>query len=115
MVTMNEEDEKMEFPKIVEISVTQSDIDAGERRCTSNCPIALAAIRAFKLDDARDYIVSVGIEYILILGNLPWAATSVRYLIPDMAQRFIAAFDDAPGHIPHPIEPFQFFVMRDNG
>ncbi len=65
------------------IHVTQNDIDEGTRGSCINCPIAIAACRAFKSP------VDVNAVNILRYNNKSMSF----YSLPEEAQKFISAFD----------------------
>jgi hypothetical protein len=76
----------------VTISVTQDDIDNGERQRCATCPVALAIRRV--LPGAP--MVSVGGWSVLL-------STELEVLLPGVAEEFIAAFDRYA-----PVAPFEF-------
>jgi len=80
------------------ITVTQADIDGGRAKDCSECPIALAAKRAYPDSD-----VIVGIAAIIVTDH---DRGSRVYDLPEAASLFICHFDD---HLP--VEPFTFTAI----
>lgn len=81
------------------ITVLPIDIIAGEKCSSSNCPVALAVNRVL----APDYCASIGLPSWNI--NNPVDGTSWRGepKLPQIAQAFIAAFDDEKAERPAPV------------
>lgn len=81
----------------MKFSVTQQDIDKGEKFSALNDPIALAMTRKLELEPGD---VVVGMHYVCID---PWLTT---VSLPVRAQRFIREFEDGD-----PVEPFEFEIQ----
>jgi hypothetical protein len=82
------------FPVELTITVTQEDIDLGQKCETMHCPIARAAERAFGHPVA---IGLVGIYDPLVVGK-------VLCEIPDWVALWIEEFDSGPREMAPPIE-----------
>lgn len=78
----------------MKIEVTQADIDQGETCSTSDCPVALAIIRAV----GKELYISVKNERVYISPKF--------YPLPQEVQDFIGSFDGGPGCLP--CRPFSF-------
>lgn len=74
------------------IEVTQADIDKGEASNCSECPVALAARRAFL---SRN----VSVNQVILCTNQD------IYSLPKSARQFILDFDDGK-----PVKPFSFQI-----
>jgi len=75
------------------IRVTRKDIENGQRRAASYCPIALAAKRVTRCPGSE---IIVGTD-IRTAGH--------TYKTPKAACKFITAFDSG-----EPVEPFEFYI-----
>lgn len=84
----------------MKISVTQDDIDKGQRGSACSCPIALATRRAFPW---LAISVSPGFGHgWLFIGNK-------TYRLPGDALTFILEFDSRSV----PVAPFEFFIGEE--
>lgn len=75
----------------MKITITQDDIDKGDRKSCYNCPIALGANRAF------------GDKYSARVENTTILIGEFRRSLPEAARRFVKLFD-AGDHV----DPFEF-------
>lgn len=79
----------------MEISVTKEDIKKGNQGHCRDCPIALAASRAFGVD------VLVRSRYVAV-DAVPGGRNAI-YSLPENARNFINNFDNG-----RPVRPFRF-------
>ncbi len=78
---------------IIKLSVTQQDIDEGEKASCTKCPVALALQRALgRQDDAA--MVGMGMVNLFIDGN--------SHKVPDAVRDFVRSFDSGDK-----VEPFE--------
>ncbi len=91
----------MKIKKVI-VNVTARDISKGKKRDCSSCPIARALRRrpGFKFAD-------VGKHRAVILRRSGGGYGSVAEL-PQIARRFIEAFDGDPGHDSRDCRPIKF-------
>lgn len=93
--------------KIIEVNVTQEDIDRGVRYNCTYCPIAKAMYRlvAFDLTSNDNYLT---IDNCVRLIEARGYGSLSKYIIklPTIAHRFIAAFD-----LGYACEPFKFGLI----
>ena len=85
---------------LLNVDVTQADIDGGVRNSCTQCPIATAARRATGVPRLNFvYVYRTGID----IWNGP--RRSHQFILPSIALGFMARFDRGK-----PVEPFSFQV-----
>ena len=88
------------------IDVTQEDIERGQRRVASACPIALATARTLWPDGKGDRFVRVGVGFISMYSSPSEIHRPLGVAkIPQEARDFIDRFDADKD-----VEPFGFDV-----
>ena len=100
-----------------EIEILQTDINAGSPGDCSECPIALASVRAYGLYQPRGDVAEVmvdsdgkggGMEGLLVLDYWHWddrRSRKVRKKLPKNALEFIRSFDEDGKAAPFSFRP----------
>jgi hypothetical protein len=86
----------MAAPTSMKISITQSDIDMGERHHSRFCPVSLAASRAFRRD--------IRVSWTRAWGN-PHIEPAICFALPEKVKDFVLSFDRGDQ-----VEPFEFDI-----
>jgi hypothetical protein len=75
------------------VKVTKEIIAKAEQHSAVNCPVALAIQEALG-------------NFAVLVGPFEWFYNDKSYVLPEIAQKFIHAFDNGEG----PVEPFEFEI-----
>lgn len=93
-----------QLPKTVRIKVTATDIKRGKRTNRWGCPVARAAMRAFRIP-IKSLTQRIVVTYNGI--KLPKYGLGCQYYLPQRALRFIRRFD-----LGCKVKPFEFTAKQ---